>query len=624
MAPHSFSAFSPLPPLSEKQPSFLPVTEREQRKLGIEQFDIILVSGDAYVDHPSFGTALLGRTLTGAGYSVGVIPQPDISDPDSFLALGTPRLFFSVSSGSVDSMVNHYTPSKKRRSEDAYSPGGRRLRPDRAVLVYTDLLHRASPSVPIVIGGVEASLRRFSHYDYWSDTIRKSVIADAPADLLVFGMGERPLCEIAKILHSHDGASLPESLLQIPGTVVKRPVKGFKAFQAGRKKDAGSFWEKDSFVVLPSFVEVSSDKDAFMQAHRLIIQHQNPTQDTHLVQLHPKTVVVQNPPSFPLSSAELESVYGLAYKRLPHPSYTESIPAFEVVKDSITSHRGCYGSCSFCAISLHQGRIVQSRSKKSILREVQELSNQRQFSGAVRDIGGATANMYGSWCARWKTKGACTDKECIGCTSLHLDQEGYLALLDQVAEIPRVHHVFIGSGLRHDLLLMEPSVLERITAYISGQMKIAPEHVSDSVLAYMNKPPSSVFKEFIDEFERIQKKHYGKSKKRQYLIPYLMSGHPGCTVSDMVELVVFLHERSMYPEQVQDFTPTPMTTSTAMYCTGLSMSGADVHVPAREEKLIQRALLGYKDSRNNARVRQGLMSVNRLDLLHVLGHHTTH
>jgi len=521
-------------------------------------------------------------------------------------------------------MVNHYTPSKKRRSKDAYSPGGRHLRPDRAVLVYTDLLHRAFPKVPLVIGGVEASLRRFSHYDYWSNTVRRSVIADAPADLLVFGMGERPLCEIAKIWHSHDGASFPESLFHIPGTVVKRPVKEFKSFFEGRKKDAGPFWEKEPFVILPSFMEVSLDTDAFMQAHRLITQHQNPTQDTRLVQLHPKTVVVQNPPSFPLSSHELGCVYGLAYKRLPHPSYTESISAFEMVKDSITSHRGCYGSCSFCAISLHQGRIVQSRSQESILREVDALLSQRQFSGTVRDIGGATANMYGSWCARWKTKGACADKECIGCSSLHLDQNGYVALLDHVAQIPQIHHVFIGSGLRHDLLLREPSVLERITAYISGQMKIAPEHVSDSVLAYMNKPSSSVFKEFIEEFERIQKKYYGKSKKRQYLIPYLMSGHPGCTISDMVELVEFLHERSMYPEQVQDFTPTPMTTSTAMYYTGLCMFGGDVHVPVGEEKQIQRALLGYKDPRNNARVRQGLMAVNRLDLLRVLGHYTIH
>ena len=620
----SLPAFFPLPPLTAKQPSFLPVTEREQRRLGIEQFDIILVSGDAYVDHPSFGTALLGRTLTGAGFSVGVISQPDISDPDSFFVLGTPRLFFSVSSGSVDSMVNHYTPSKKRRSEDAYSPGGRHLRPDRAVLVYTDLLHRAFPTVPIVIGGVEASLRRFSHYDYWSDTVRRSVIADAPANLLVFGMGERPLCEIAEILHAHDGATLPESLFHIPGTVVKRPVKEFKAFHEGRKKDAGLFWEDGSFVILPSFMEVSSDRYAFMQAHHLITQHQNPTHNTRLVQLHPKTVVVQNPPSFPLSSAELECVYGLPYKRLPHPSYTESIPAFEMVKDSITSHRGCYGSCSFCAISLHQGRIVQSRSCESILREVHALTDQRDFSGTVRDIGGATANMYGSWCARWKTNGACADKECIGCTSLHLEQNRYVMLLDQVAQLPRIHHVFIGSGLRHDLLLMEPCVLEKITAYISGQMKIAPEHISDSVLAYMNKPPSLVFKKFIEEFERIQKKQYGKNKKRQYFIPYLMSGHPGCTVSDMVELVSFLHERSMYPEQVQDFTPTPMTTSTAMYYTGLCMSGSDVHVPVGEEKQIQRALLGYKDPRNNARVRRGLASVNRLDLLHVLGHHTSH
>ena len=618
MNQRSSSLFSPLPSLTAKQPSFLPVTEREQSRLGIEQFDIILVSGDAYIDHPSFGTALLGRTLAGAGYSVGVIPQPDISDPDSFLALGIPRLFFSVSSGSVDSMVNHYTPSKKRRSEDAYSPGGKCLRPDRAVLVYTDLLHRAAPDIPIVIGGVEASLRRFAHYDYWSDTIRRSILADAPADLLVFGMGERPLCEIAHILHSHESGPLPLSLFQIQGTVVKRPVKEFKAFQAKGIEGSVSFWENGSHVFLPSFLEVSSDPHAFMQAQELIMKHQNPTQDALLIQPHPKTVIVQNPPSFPLSTAELDSVYGLPYKRLPHPSYKEPIPAFETVKDSITSHRGCYGSCSFCAIALHQGRIVQSRSKESVLAEVQALTNQRDFSRTVRDIGGPTANMYGSWCEKWKISGACDYRTCIGCRSLHLAQSNYLDLLDHASQVPGIKHVFIGSGLRHDIVLMEPLVLERITTYISGQMKVAPEHVSDSVLVYMNKPPSSVFQEFIREFDRIQMKRYGKSKKRQYIIPYLMSGHPGCTISDMVELMMFLHERSLYPEQVQDFTPTPMTLSTAMYCTGLCLAGTELHIPLGEEKRLQRALLGYKDPRNKAYVRRGLASVNRLDLLDIL------
>jgi len=610
-------SFHPLPLLTAHQPPFLPTTEREQHALGIDQFDIILVSGDAYVDHPSFGTALLGRTLAGAGYSVGVISQPDISDQDSFLTLGTPRLFFSVSSGSADSMVNHYTPSKKRRSDDAYSPGGKCLRPDRAVLVYTDLLHRITPHVPIVIGGVEASLRRFAHYDYWSDKVRQSILADAPADLLVFGMGERPLLEIASILYTEksDGKTrLPDPLYNIPGTVVKRSVKEFKTFLAG---EIVSFFDECSTVLLPSFSEVSSDKHAFMQAERLITTHQNPTQNIRLIQSHPKTIIVQNSPSFPLSTHELDCVYGLPYKRLPHPSYAEPIPAFETVKDSITSHRGCYGNCSFCAIGLHQGRIVQSRSKESILNEVHTLTNKPRFSKTIRDIGGPTANMYGSWCERWKTNGACMDKECIGCRSLHLSQDTYLSLLDQAAQVPLVKHVFIGSGLRHDLIMME-DVLERFLFYISGQMKIAPEHVSDSVLRHMNKPPSSVFKGFITAFDQIQKKQYGKSSKRQYIIPYLMSGHPGCTISDMVELVAFLHEKSMYTEQVQDFTPTPMTVSTAMYYTGLCLTGADIHVPTGEEKQIQRALLGYKDPRNRRRVLSGLEIAQRLDLLELL------
>ena len=613
--PNSF----PLPPFTAHQPPFLPTTEREQSTLEIDQFDIILVSGDAYVDHPSFGTALLGRVLTGAGYSVGVIPQPDISDQDSFLTLGLPRLFFSVSSGCVDSMVNHYTPSKKRRSDDAYSPGGTCLRPDRAVLVYTDLLHRIVPHVPIVIGGVEASLRRFTHYDYWSDKVRQSILADAPADLLVFGMGERPLLEIASILSEEQKGDnktrLPELLYNVPGTVVKRSVKEFKAFLSEK---IGSFFDEDSIVILPSFSEVSSDRYLFMQAEHLIITHQNPTQNIRLVQSHPKTVIVQNPPAFPLSTSELDSVYGLPYKRLPHPSYTEPIPAFETVKDSITSHRGCYGNCSFCAISLHQGRIVRSRSMESILDEVRTLTDQPHFSKTIRDIGGPTANMYGSWCERWKTHGACMDKNCIGCRSLHLSQNRYLNLLNQAAHIPSVKHVFIGSGLRHDLIMME-DVLEQFLPYISGQMKIAPEHISDSVLRHMNKPSSSVFKDFIIEFDSIQKKHYGKSSKRQYIIPYLMSGHPGCTVFDMVELVEFLHGKSMYTEQVQDFTPTPMTVSTAMYYTGLCMDGTDIHIPAGEEKQIQRALLGYKDPHNRKRVLRGLKMAQRLDLLRVLG-----
>jgi len=521
-------------------------------------------------------------------------------------------------------MVNHYTPSKKRRTDDAYSPGGKCLRPDRAVLVYTDLLHRSVPHVPIVIGGVEASLRRFAHYDYWSDKVRQSILADAPADLLVFGMGERPLLEIASILSkeqksketekSNGKTQLPDPLYNVPGTVVKRTVKEFKTFLTEK---IGSFFDESSTVLLPSFSEVSSDGHAFMQAERLIIRHQNPTQNIRLIQPHPKTVIVQNPPSFPLSTHELDTVYGLPYKRLPHPSYTESIPAFETVKDSITSHRGCYGNCSFCAIGLHQGRIVQSRSRESILDEVRRLTNQPHFSKTIRDIGGPTANMYGSWCERWKMSGACIDKECIGCRSLHLSQDMYLSLLEQAAQIPSVKHVFIGSGLRHDLIMME-DVLERFVPYISGQMKVAPEHISDSVLHHMNKPPSSVFKEFIIEFDRIQKKHYGKSSKKQYIIPYLMSGHPGCTISDMVELVEFLHEKSMYTEQVQDFTPTPMTLSTAMFYTGLCMTGTDIHVPAQEEKRIQRALLGYKDPHNRKRVLSGLEMAQRLDLLRLL------
>lgn len=581
------------------QPEFLPMTVPEAEQLGIDQFDIILVTGDAYVDHPSFGTALLGRVLWDAGYSVGVIAQPDWRSDADFLRLGEPRLFFSVSAGNVDSMVNAFTPNLKRRSSDVYSPGGRLLRPDRATLVYTDRIHALFPETPIVIGGIEASLRRFAHYDYWSDSVRQSILADAPADLLVFGMGERQVVTIAERLAA--GETI-HSLTDIPGTAYRVDLKTWRGM------------DHTGYVVLPDFREVKEDRYAYARAFALHYNEQDPFRGRPVAQPHPKTVVIQNPPAMPLSSDELDRVYELPYTRRAHPSYTEPIPALEPVRFSIVSHRGCFGACSFCALTHHQGRIIQSRSVDSIVREVERIAKMPEFNGVVQDVGGPTANMYGIHCGRWESAGTCPERRCIDCTVLDRSHEEQLRLLRRLREIPGVKQVFIASGIRYDLIGPEDEeyLAEVCKHHVSGHLKVAPEHISDRVCACMGKPSREVFDAFRKRFEALQE---GK-KKRQYLVPYFMSGHPGCRIEDMVELAEYVRDTGLYTEQVQDFTPTPMSISTTIYHTGLNpFTLEEVHVPKGREKRIQRALMHYRDPKNYGLVCEGLQAAGREDLI---------
>ncbi len=576
------------------------MSRAEAGKIGIRQFDIILLTGDAYVDHPSFGTALIGRVLWDAGFSVGIIAQPDVKTDRDFTALGTPRLFFGISSGNVDSMVNNYTPNRKRRSDDVYSPGGIPRRPDRAVLVYADRVHRLFPAIPVVLGGIEASLRRFAHYDFWQDKVRQAILADAPADLLVFGMGEGQVVEIARRLDAGEPAG---SLRDIRGTAYKLQVKEWRDCPHG------------DTVEIPSFAEVSQDKEAYARAFALHYTEQDPVRGRPVAQPHPKTVIVQNPPALPLTTMALDQIYALPFSRRTHPSYTLPVPALEPVRFSIMSHRGCFGACSFCALTHHQGRIIQSRSPESIVREVERMARMPEFRGVVQDIGGPTANMYAMSCPRWAKAGACPDRHCSpACPSLTCALRPQVALLERLRGIPGVRHVFVSSGVRYDLIPEDDGgYLSALTMHhISGHLKVAPEHISRGVTACMNKPSGAVFEAFRCRFEELQR---GR-KKRQYLLPYFMSGHPGCTVNDMIELAEYIRDHNLYTEQVQDFTPTPMSVSTCMYFTGLNpFTMKPVHVPRGWEKRVQRALLQWRDEKNRDLVKEGLTGAGRSDLI---------
>ena len=585
--------------LKTDQPAFLPMSMAEARALGIDRFDIILITGDAYVDHPSFGTALLGRVLQDAGFSVGVIAQPDWRSDADLQRLGTPRLFFSVSAGNVDSLVNAFTPNLKRRSSDVYSPGGRLLRPDRATLVYTDRVHALFPDTPVIIGGIEASLRRFAHYDYWSDSVRQSILADAPADLLVFGMGERQVVAIACRLAAGEAIA---SITDIPGTAHKLDLKIWRSM------------DHADYVVLPGYQEVKQDRHIYARAFAEHYREQDPIRGRSVAQPHPKTVIVQNPPAMPLTTEELDRVYELPYARAAHPSYTEPIPALEPVRFSVVSHRGCFGSCSFCALTHHQGRIIQSRSADSIVREVERMAAMPGFTGVVQDVGGPTANMYGIHCDQWESAGTCPDRRCIDCPALDRSHDEQVRLLRRLRGIPGVKHVFIASGIRYDLIPPEDrdylaSICEH---HVSGHLKVAPEHISERVCACMGKPSREVFDTFRERFEALQE---GKTK-RQYLVPYFISGHPGCRITDMIELAEYIRDTGLYTEQVQDFTPTPMSISTTIYHTGLDpFTLEEVYVPRDREKRIQRALIHYRDPKNYGLIREGLRAAGREDLI---------
>ncbi|MHB8163914.1 MAG: YgiQ family radical SAM protein [Methanoregula sp.] len=583
-----------------RQPLYLPMSVKEAEKLGISQFDIILITGDAYVDHPSFGTALIGRVLWDAGYSVGVIAQPDWKTDTDFTALGKPRLFFGISSGNVDSLVNNFTPNLKRRSDDVYSPGGIPKRPDRATIVYTNKVHGLFPDTPIVIGGIEASLRRFAHYDYWQDRVRQALLADAPADLLIFGMGERQITEIARRLAAGEPIA---SLRDVRGTAYTMEIAEWRTRRP------------EGVVELPGFSEVSQDKTAYARAFALHYFEQDPVRGKPVAQPHPKTVVIQNPPALPLNSEELDHIYELPFSRRAHPSYKQPVPALEPVQFSVTSHRGCFGACSFCALTHHQGRIIQSRSTASIVREVTRMTKMPEFKGIVQDVGGPTANMFGLSCEQWETYGACRNKHCnSSCKTLKTSHREQCVLLEKLREIPGVKRVFIGSGIRYDLALADDGDYLRSICdhHVSGHLKVAPEHIARKVTGIMNKPDREVFDRFREQFEALQT---GK-KSRQYLLPYFMSGHPGCTMADMIELALYIRNNRLYTEQVQDFTPTPMSVSTCMYYTGLNPFTLEpVHVPKGQEKRVQRALMQYRDPRNRELVIEGLRAAGRTDLI---------
>lgn len=572
---------------------------------GWDELDFVYVSGDAYVDHPSFGMAIITRLLEAHGYRVGVIAQPDWRDPASVTTLGEPRLGFLVSAGNMDSMVNHFTVAKKRRRSDAYSPGGKAgLRPDHACVVYGNLIRRTYKKTPVILGGIEASLRRLAHYDYWSDSLKRSILLDSGADLISYGMGERSIIEIADALAS--GLSVHD-LSFIDGTVYK-----------ARSLDH----LPDDAVVLPSFEAMQSDSRKY--ATSFAIQHENldPFSARILVEEYPHDVfVVQNPPSKPLSMPEMDAVYALPFARDAHPSYAQAggVPALSEVRFSLTSNRGCMGDCSFCALNFHQGRIIQARSHESLLAEAKLMTEDPAFKGYIHDVGGPTANFRVPACAKQLKHGACVDRRCLSptpCPNLRVTHDDYLALLRKLRALPGVKKVFIRSGLRFDYMLLDddPSFMrELVKHHVSGQLRVAPEHASSAVLDVMGKPPIGVFKRFDAEFKRLNKK-YGL---KQYLVAYLMSSHPGATLADAVELAEFVRDMGYNPEQVQDFYPTPSTISTCMYYTGLDPRTMQPVYVAKSphDKAMQRALIQYRDPKNRKLVREALVKAGRTDLI---------
>ena len=567
-----------------------------------DQLDFILVSGDAYIDHPSFGTAIIGRVLEDAGFKVGIISQPDWRSIKDFKKLGEPRLAFLVTAGNMDSMVNHYTVNKRRRRTDAYSPGGKSgKRPDRATIVYCNRLKEAYNNKPIIIGGIEASLRRFAYYDYWDNKVRRSILFDSRADLLVYGMGERQILEIAENLDS--GLNV-KFIRHIPGT----------CFIVDDIKEVYGYQE------INSFDEVVKDKEKYARAFKVQYDEQDPIRGNILVQRHGDRYLVQNPPAEPLDREMLDLVYSLPYQRDYHPIYEKmgGVPAIEEVKYSIAVSRGCYGGCSFCSLTFHQGRAVTSRSKSSIIEEAEKIIEDKDFKGYIHDVGGPTANFRGPACNKQLTSGSCKERQCLypnPCKNLEVDHSEYIDILRSLREMDDVKKVFIRSGLRFDYIMSDKDdkfFKELCEHHVSGLLKVAPEHVASNVLDLMGKPDNTVFEAFRKKFYNINK----EIGKEQYLIPYLISGHPGSTLESAIELAEYLRDINHHPEQVQDFYPTPGTLSTTMYYTGYDpRTMKKVYVPDNEEKKIQRALLQYHYSQNYDLVYKALKKAGRDDLI---------
>ena len=583
---------------------FLPVNKREMEERGWDRVDFVYVTGDAYVDHPSFGSAIISRLLESRGYRVGMICQPDWKRKESVQVFGEPRLGFLVSAGNMDSMVNHYTVSGKHRQKDAYSPGGEMgHRPDRAATVYSNLIRQTYKKTPIILGGIEASLRRLAHYDYWDNRVRRSVLMDSGADLISYGMGEHSILEIAEALES----GIPvEEITYIPGTVFKC-------------RDLSRVYEP---ILLPSFEEISENKKLYAESFAVQYKNTDPFTAKPMAESYgTKGYIVQNPPAHPLSREEMDDVYALPYTRKSHPMYEEKggIPALEEIKFSLTSNRGCFGSCSFCALTFHQGRILQTRSHESLIEEAKLMTQEEDFKGYIHDVGGPTADFRQPSCKKQLTKGVCMNRQCLfptPCKNLDVDHRDYVALLRKLRRIPKVKKVFIRSGVRFDYVVADKDktfLRELVEHHVSGQLRVAPEHVSDQVLKYMGKPSHSVYQQFLREYEEANK----KTGKQQFAVPYFMSSHPGCTMKEAVRLAEYVRDLGFTPEQVQDFYPTPSTLSTCMYYTGIHpLTGEKVYVPRNpHEKAIQRALMQYKNPANRELVLEGLKLAGRMDLV---------
>ncbi|MCX7884874.1 MAG: YgiQ family radical SAM protein [Caloramator sp.] len=582
---------------------FLPISIEDMKKRGWNELDFIFVSGDAYVDHPSFGHAIITRLLEYMGFKVGIIPQPNWKSKDSFMVLGKPKIAFLVSSGNIDSMVNHYTAAKKRRHDDSYSPGGKAgFRPDRAVIVYCNRIREAYGNVPIIIGGIEASLRRFAHYDYWDDKVRNPILIDSSADILIYGMGEKPIMEIANLLSF--GKKISE-IKNIKGTCyISNDINNLR-----------------DFTLIPSFNEVSKDKKSYASAFKIQYEEQDPIRGKTLVQECRGKYIIQNPPSLPLDTKGLDLIYSLPYTRTFHPIYKNmgGIPALKEVEFSITSNRGCFGGCSFCALNFHQGRIVQSRSDESILKEAETLTKLPNFKGYIHDIGGPTANFKNPSCKKQLEYGVCKNRQCLfpsPCPNLEVSHKDYLNLLRKVRKLKGIKKVFIRSGIRYDYLLYDKNnefFNELIKYHISGQLKVAPEHISDKVLKLMGKPSRKIYDKFKEKYFETNKKY----ELNQYLVPYLMSSHPGSDLKAAIELAEYIKNMGYNPEQVQDFYPTPGSLSTAMYYTELNpLTGEKVYVPkTAEEKAMQRALLQFNNPKNYSLVYKALIKAGREDLI---------
>jgi uncharacterized radical SAM protein YgiQ len=641
--------------------SFLPTSKQEIQQRNWDSLDVILISGDAYVDHPSYGVSVIGRVLEKTGYRVGIIAQPDWRNTDDFKKLGTPRLFFGITAGNLDSMVSNYTAHKKPRKKDDYSPGGRAgHRPDRATIVYANRIREAFNDIPIAIGGIEASLRRMAHYDWWDNTVRRSILLDARADILVYGMGEKQIVEIAKRL------SEGRDLMGIRGTVIVKQEaereEGRGKREAGKRRAEGKEpvnrksqivnsqvhrtkdieqrtesietgkhaskieigdWDLDigNYIEIPSYEEVKEDTKKFNEAFSVIYKNQDPFQGKTISQKHGNRFVIQYPPPLPYATHELDTIYELPFMKAWHPAYDKDggVPGFETVKFSLISHRGCPGQCSFCALSMHQGRIVQSRTEESLVREARALTEQKAFRGTISDIGGPTANLYKAHCPLWDDRGACRDRSCLTptkCKKLRLGYREGIKVYNAIMKLPKVKHLFIESGLRYDLLIDKETseYLDHICRHhVSGQMKVAPEHSIDHVLKIMNKPSFHLYEQFAERFKETSK----RVGKAQYLVHYIISAHPGSTLEDTLQLSLSLMKQRIYPEQIQDFMPLPLTLSGAMYYTGEHpLTGEKIYsAKTFRERKMHRALIQYRHPNNKGLVREALTLLKREDLI---------